>query len=329
MFVEDLSKVTSYLELAYGIGFLTGPAVGSALYSSFDYIAPFIFNGALILLILPFTLLSIHRTLKNLQLRKFENEEEEQSETRNATYGSLLSDIPILFMCLVNFIANVCIEFFEPILGLYLIELKMKPQAVGFMYLFRSVTVTLCSPIVGHLLPFFQNKYSFILLGSSLQILALILLGPVRFIGVVDKNIYLIAVGIVLNACSVSFVFIATYEIIVKRVAYLGFEMDMKTNALISSLNITPYFIGMTFGFLISGTFYANFGFSLSASILIPLPLIALILQIISLIRFKEELLTESNEMLPLNSSCGDTATTNAIDCGTHIPQESAYGSTH
>uniref|UniRef100_A0A1I8BBB0 MFS domain-containing protein n=1 Tax=Meloidogyne hapla TaxID=6305 RepID=A0A1I8BBB0_MELHA len=185
LFPDRISMATGINEVAFGLGYTLGPAIGSALYEVGGYVLPlFVVGSAQILIVLaslPFYrgLLSEGSEISNVK------QEEEKSP---GIFRMLL--IPDVFMAMLSsFVICVAWVFYEPDLTEHLSTFKeWRPSVlVGIMLMILALSYLISSPLWGLIFDrYIAQRFSpsFIrIIGGILITISLLLMGPAPFLG--------------------------------------------------------------------------------------------------------------------------------------------------
>lgn len=230
-FPDSVATAFSLLGTAFGLGLITGPTVGGALYEVGGYLLPFVMLGAFLLIgsllgacFMPRT--GETKVEKSGQLIKF------------MTNGGVLIDSLSILTSLLF------IGFNAATLEPHLRKFELSPLVMGFIFIITGGIYAVTAPVWGR---FFDAGYEpkmFILFGCALDAVGFALLGPLPIVpyrtSLLLVIIALVFIGVGHSAKLVAAPVDALKDAIGKR----GFPDDMSTYGLVSAMYFTSNSIG-------------------------------------------------------------------------------------
>lgn len=173
--------------------------IGSFLYSFGGYKAPFFLFGIIVLLCLPFNwyfLDKINDTDDDKEEDSLSNESE--TEQIKATYWNMIKIPKIFVICIVIVVMALAAAILEPTLEPHLRKLGLKQEIIGLEFILSSTAYALSTPVVGYFSSRIENKFSFMLIGTSIATSGLIIIGPSKILFFLSPNTLFSTIGIVL-----------------------------------------------------------------------------------------------------------------------------------
>ncbi|KAL7074381.1 hypothetical protein ACQ4LE_006740 [Meloidogyne hapla] len=302
LFPDRISMATGINEVAFGLGYTLGPAIGSALYEVGGYVLPlFVVGSAQILIVLaslPFYrgLLSEGSEISNVK------QEEEKSP---GIFRMLL--IPDVFMAMLSsFVICVAWVFYEPDLTEHLSTFKeWRPSVlVGIMLMILALSYLISSPLWGLIFDrYIAQRFSpsFIrIIGGILITISLLLMGPAPFLGL-EKNLIIIGISFAILGISCSILYIPVFKWCLDAVKLEGYpEKSSTTCGQISGFFLSALALGSFLGTALGGFSAEHLGFAWTATGVAGIQIINILLQLIHWILKKY--ITERKQKINRNS---------------------------
>ncbi|KAF7639383.1 MFS domain-containing protein [Meloidogyne graminicola] len=196
LFPDRISMATGINEVAFGLGYTLGPAIGSALYEIGGYVLPLFVVGSAQLFLVLASLPFYKGLLSNDSEMSIINKDEENSP---GIFKMIL--MPNVFMAMLSaFVICIAWVFYEPDLTEHLSTFKdFRPSVlVGIMLGILAIFYLISSPLWGFIFDRYINQHfspSFIrIIGAIFNIIALLIMGPTPIFGL-QKNLILIGIS--------------------------------------------------------------------------------------------------------------------------------------
>lgn len=122
-----------------------------------------------------------------------------ESDQIKTTYWRLLKIPKIFVICMVIVVMSLASAFLEPTFEPHLRKtFDLKTTYVGLEFLLGSTSYALSTPVVGFASTKTKNKFSFMLVGTVITTIGLLIIGPSNMIYFVQPSLWLSTVGNVL-----------------------------------------------------------------------------------------------------------------------------------
>uniref|UniRef100_A0A915N0K8 Major facilitator superfamily (MFS) profile domain-containing protein n=1 Tax=Meloidogyne javanica TaxID=6303 RepID=A0A915N0K8_MELJA len=184
LFPDRISLATGINEVAFGLGYTLGPAIGSGLYELGGYVLPLLVVGSVQLLLvlgaLPFYRGLLSEGSDTLNVK--------QHEEKSPGIVKMIL-IPDVFMAMLSaFVICIAWVFYEPAITEHLSTFKGRPSVmVGIMMMILACFYLISSPVWGWVFDrYIVQRFSpsFVrFIGGALIAISPILMGPVPFLG--------------------------------------------------------------------------------------------------------------------------------------------------
>jgi len=280
--VKNRSSILSIMETMHGFGLMVGPFIGGLLYEIGGFYFPFAICGGLLMLsaLLSALFLSKGKENKVGQNSVLSNDVSDEEialavDTTPTTYRKLIKIPSITICCLLLIIAETSVTWYLATLQ-PMLEQKfgLRPVSTGAMFMVEGATYAIFSPIWG----FFLDKKS--ISGGRLRYLPLAIGALGVIFGYVllfdSSDVYIVAVGLLIQGSSVAATFIATLVIMMEESVSGGCADSEQTRAMITSLWFISEGVAGYIGSALGGYTYDIMGFENSTLVVIAMQIMAL-----------------------------------------------------
>ncbi|XP_068762781.1 MFS-type transporter SLC18B1-like isoform X2 [Montipora capricornis] len=226
-FPKNVGSITGAVETFIGIGHCLGPVLGGFLYEVGDFKLPFIVMGSVTLAVLPLLMIALYK-------RDRESSEESLMQSISILETVRIPGIFMLSLCSVTIALS--FSYIDPILEPYLKKLGQSPVMIGLMFFLYSGVYALLAPVIGWIGDKKECYRGMLLIGFTGFAVGFFLQGPAPFLTFLPLK----ENGIPDNSC---------------------------TNALLSSISVSVYFMGETIGPFIAAVCDEYFGFQWAMSV--------------------------------------------------------------
>ena len=246
IYPDAVSSAAAVLEVAAGLGFSVGPAVGGAIYDHGNFKDSFYISGGLMFACMVVVGLIVPPT------------EPSQTEETEFPKRHVLHNPRCLFMLLVALASGASIAYLDPCLGPYLHNTFMlSPTHIGLSFLAMAAAYAIVAPILGHIADHFSRR-SLFLVGFMINTLANGLIAFETLTGVKEK-LWMILVGGVFVSVGNAIAFVPVSAEIVETMRLLGFADSYALHGTVGGLLSSAYSLGLaigpTLGSLVSKSF--------------------------------------------------------------------------
>ncbi|XP_022790543.1 MFS-type transporter SLC18B1-like isoform X3 [Stylophora pistillata] len=217
---------------------------------------PFIVTGGTMIAVIPVLVLILGKGDK------------EDSDKESISMLEALK-IPTALMLSLCFAAcGLSFSYLEPIIGPHLKQMGQNPTQIGLAFLYWSGTYALLAPIVGCIGDRMKCYRTMMIAGFTGFAIGHLLVGPAPFLTFLPtKTIWLVILAMFLYGIAGGFAFVPIMPDLIKTLRANGFPDNSSTNALVSSIYSSMYYLGATIGPSLSGALDDHFGFGWSTSI--------------------------------------------------------------
>nr|CAD2131083.1 unnamed protein product [Meloidogyne enterolobii] len=248
LFPDRISLATGINEVAFGLGYTLGPAIGSGLYEVGGYVLPlFVVGSAQLLLVLG--VLPFYRGLLS---EGSETSNVKQQEEKSPGIVKMIL-IPDVFMAMLSsFVICIAWVFYEPAITEHLSTFKGRPSVmVGIMMMILACFYLISSPIWGWVFDrYIVQRFSPSLvrfIGGALIAISPILMGPVPFLGL-EKNLILIGISFAILGIACAILYVPVFKWCLDAVKNEGYsEKSSTTCGQISGFFLSSLALGYSF----------------------------------------------------------------------------------
>ena len=235
IYPDTVSSAAAVLEVAAGLGYTVGPAVGGAIYDHGSFKDSFYISGGLMVACTVVVGLTVPPT------------EPSQTEETEFPKKHVLQNPRCLFMLLVALMSGASIAFWDPCLGPYLHDtFNLSPTYVGLGFLAIASAYAIFAPILGHIADHFSRR-SLFLVGFMINTLANGLIAFETLTGVKEK-LWMIFVGGIFIGVGNATVFVPVSAEIVETMRLRGFADSYALHGTVGGLLNSAYSLGLTIG---------------------------------------------------------------------------------
>lgn len=257
LFSDRTATAWSLVQLASGLGFITGAPLGGLLYDIEGFFFPFLITGSMLLILIPAMLW----LLSNIQLHT----QIQESETE-ASMWQLARKPLVLIVCLSVVLANASLSFIEATLAVYLDHtFGWSATHIGLVFLIAGAAYVVTSLVIGPLVDATKPRRVMIL-GLLMEGCGMMMIGPSFVFQSLSPKSWLVYVAMALFGCSICVTMTSAAAEIVRFAVSRGYERGMTLNGLVSGLVMTFNFLAGIFGAPVGGALTSAFGFRHSSS---------------------------------------------------------------
>ena len=160
------------MEVGVGIGYIMGSLLGTLLYMLGGYMLPFLFCSFLYLISIPITIMLLPSDHSI-------NEEEKQDE-KPLSIRKYIASIEMSLTILLVTISYMCYGLITPFLPQHLHKYGIKGEQVGFFFGIPSASYMI-GAILYNKLPKYVDLKVWIIVGSLINVLSLLVVGPEEY----------------------------------------------------------------------------------------------------------------------------------------------------
>uniref|UniRef100_T1KJ11 Major facilitator superfamily (MFS) profile domain-containing protein n=3 Tax=Tetranychus urticae TaxID=32264 RepID=T1KJ11_TETUR len=267
-FPEHISFLFALLETFFGLGLIVGPTVGGALFELGGYIMPFATLGSLMLL---GSLVSIILLPKS----------GDYTQSKSPSVFSFLCDAGTLLDVLTIAGCLNLIGFNAATLEHHLRQFSLTPTEIGSIFIITGSVYALTNPLWGKLGEYKFDARWMAIIGTAINIVGLLFMGPVDFLPIQPKLwlviVSLIIVGVGMAAKQVSAYIACLNDTINRR----GYPNETSTYALVSAVNFSSCSAGAFVGPTVGGYLLGTIGYRGSTQVILGFEMLTLLLHII------------------------------------------------
>ncbi|XP_055341753.1 MFS-type transporter SLC18B1-like [Paramacrobiotus metropolitanus] len=251
-FPEQVSTVFGLGEMMSGLGYLSGPLVGSLLYQLAGFKMPFLVLGALEILcgFLAWYLLP------------------SQTDILSSEYAGTwkLLRMPRMIISLVSiFSALGALGFLTATFADQLDKQHLATYAIALIFILPSLAYIVSAPLAGYLSDKKNMGVSLMAVGSLIITGAFIVVGPSPFVAS-QPTVWTYSVGGGLLGVGVALGAIPCFDIGLKTAIGRGFSDDYHTYGLVSGVIGSAIALATFVGAALGGLFVENYGFALATT---------------------------------------------------------------
>lgn len=252
-FPNNVAIVFGILEMAAGLGFMIGPAIGGVLFQISGFALPFMTLGVFMMLSVPMCALC-------LQQEHFGD----LHRLAMVPLASLLHVPAVLVVCLAVTLGALVWSVIEPILEPHLVVFDLSPMYLGLIFLLMAAFYAVSSPLWGYVADKLADATIMLVFGFAFSGLGLLLLGPSPLFGFdpLYNELWLNVLALVLLGVSVSLAVIPTFVKILSAAKKSGLDDDMTLYASTAGLWGSMCALGDFLGPTIGGVLFDNVGFA-------------------------------------------------------------------
>lgn len=227
LFPDNQQKYLGILEAAMGFGLITGPVIGSSLYTAVGFHGTFYCVGSIFIcsaVVLYFVVpKSVDKSDEEMQHLTSNNYSEEvhspgpsggkhvQPVNPRITYTELLCQRVFVCTAIAAFFSYVAYSYQEPVLAVRLMDFDLSPFWIGIFFSINAVSYVISSLVISWFTYYFKNR-TLIVVGMFAAGLSQFLIGPSPFL---PDNVYIMAVGqLTLGGCIIFFLITSLPEMI-------------------------------------------------------------------------------------------------------------------
>ncbi|XP_055328096.1 MFS-type transporter SLC18B1-like [Paramacrobiotus metropolitanus] len=254
-FPDRASFAFGVLEGFVGAGFTLGPALGGVLFKFCGFVAPFLLIGACLLVTAGLGYCALEQiTGLNLAARKKEKKR-------------LIRDTAFIGCSLLTMAAGIVWGTFETALEPYLATYEKGPLVEGLVFAIAYLAYGAMAPLWGFIFRKVEMDYRWILVGPLVVALCWMVLGPIPPLSFIGKRLWLDTVCLFVLNTAIAYIFVFSFDTMLKRAIFCGMEGDVATYALVVAGFFSSIYIGEAIGPIIGGYLTANKSFQAVATV--------------------------------------------------------------
>lgn len=243
------------------VAMISGPPLGSFLYTVGGYSCPFVSFGAVIIF------MSIASYFLIDEEKTDPSEKMQQTESLTLREYRHILKLPAGSMVLVSVTCNVMADAFILIaLSEHLTQFNLKPMIVGSIYLCLFLSYGLSSPLSGRIADKMGGEFLLQGGGCLIMTVAFILVGPASFVELTPK-VELIVAGLLLKGLGAGPLISCSYSAALRAARRSGLPEDFRTYSLVSTLVSFSIPLGNLLGGFTTGFMTENLGMRISTTV--------------------------------------------------------------
>ncbi|XP_054708278.1 MFS-type transporter SLC18B1-like [Uloborus diversus] len=290
-FCEGIGTTFAILETFLGIGLITGPTLGGALYDLGGYGLPFYVVGAVVVVdavVIFFVLPDVERT----------------SIPKKGSLIKFWIHPTVLIYSLSVFTSFNYIGFNQATLEPHIREFDLSGFLLGMMFALAGTIYAISAPVWGRLCDRKWNTDFLSLIGCFINITSLLLIGPAPFFNM-EPKLSVVITSLVLLGFGLGAKLVCAFSGTLQDTIDRGLPPDLSTYGLISSMIASSQSLGAFVGPSLGGYLMDSFGFRNASMALLILETFLVFLLIISLLSGKKRRKTTSiSEVIEKNPIC-------------------------
>ncbi|XP_059486360.1 MFS-type transporter SLC18B1-like [Neocloeon triangulifer] len=256
-FPDNVATTFASLETFFGLGLITGPTVGGALYQVGGYTTPFAVMGSALFLSAVMTALVLP--------------DHGDSDIDAKTGPSMLAvlKIPGVLLAACSIVAtSISIGFLQATLEPHLRQFELSPVVLGLMFVVNGGTYALTAPCFGWLCDRYVDPKVITVFGSLLVIFGFSLIGPAPYLPF-DTLLSVSIVGLVSHGLGMAAQLVASFTDALRTAFEHGYPNNLETYGLISGLWTSTFALGACIGPSIAGCLFDSVGFRHSTTFVV------------------------------------------------------------
>ncbi|XP_066020939.1 MFS-type transporter SLC18B1-like [Pocillopora verrucosa] len=259
-FPNDTGTVSGAVETSCLVGSSFGPVFGGFMYTVGGFKLPFILMGLIL-----FCSIGVLAFL----LSKETEYRTESSKSISMCKSMQPLRIPAVFvMGFSSVIGGALSGFIQPILAPHLRELGQNATQTGLVFFLFAGTNAVSAPLIGFIADKTKCYRSLLLSGLIAYSIGYLSLGPAPFLSFLpDGEVWLVCVAMAFSGFVASFFYVPLLPEIMIAARENGMPDNEETNAELSSLYTSLYYLGAFIGPSLGGAFDEHFGFQWAMTI--------------------------------------------------------------
>ncbi|XP_067937466.1 MFS-type transporter SLC18B1-like [Watersipora subatra] len=258
-FPTRTTTILSYSQMAVGLGYMVGPAIGSGLFAAGQFVTVFAGVGFILVTI---AIISWFALPKEADVRL-------QDNTSTVSYKTVLSDVNTISALILTAFVGTLFSCIEPILEPELREqygLSVKISAIIFVI--NGLTYTASAPVVGKILDSWSwlNSLHLMVAGFLLNTINFLFMGPSPILVGLYRPLWLMLLCLAIMGVTISFVLVPSLDLLSfnssKSETEFDAAKDKAIKAMLSGLWSSAYALGDFLGPTYSGIMTQYFGFA-------------------------------------------------------------------
>ncbi|XP_067949982.1 MFS-type transporter SLC18B1-like [Watersipora subatra] len=249
--------MSSLIEAAIGLGFIAGPALGSAFYAIGGFILPFIVIGGLAML------------ASLLLLIVLDKSDDVDPQPQNFLRMFRIPGIFVMFLQFV--VSSLVMTFLDPVFGTWLENLLgVTPSIVGLTFSSWSLSYVIVTPLIGKVV---DKGYVFstMIIGVFSSGIAFMFLAPSPLLDSIfpgTTSLWIVVVVCLIQGICNGALYVPGYQATLNTAEVNGYELNVQTYALTSGIMNSGYSLGSAVGPLLSGYLTETYSFAWATTIM-------------------------------------------------------------
>ncbi|PAA83105.1 hypothetical protein BOX15_Mlig010620g1, partial [Macrostomum lignano] len=250
-FPDKVSTVTGIVEMALGLGYMVGPALGGAFYDLGGFRLPFFTVGGLVLL----TAVAAYLFTPALPAESGEH-------NRSASFLKFFS-IPIALAILISYAATGAMYgMLDATMEPYLTAaFHFSSTIIGLIFLTPSLVYTLSAVLWGRLTDSMGWGIGVLIFGLIGCTIGVFFINPASFVLPIKPTLFTLLPALVLVGLGSSAVMIPVYGLCLDAAYANGMDENIATINLVSGVTNSAYSLGVFIGPTLGGRLYDTIGF--------------------------------------------------------------------
>ncbi|XP_059154909.1 MFS-type transporter SLC18B1-like [Physella acuta] len=254
-FPQNVATVFALLEMADGIGLMTGPALGGFLYQVGGYGLPFFVVGTLII-------------LTGIGIFMFLPKPQELEKERKTSFLSLLKSPMVWFTGQSIMMCSLGILFLDPTLAKHLEQFNLSTGIIGLIFFITPCLYAITSPIWGYISDSKNINGSLITLGNLMCGIGLIIVGPSPYLPFLPSELWVIIIGLVILGMFYALAIVPALNCLLIGAVEVGFENNIDTYGVVVGLFNSIFCLGSFIGPMLGGVLIEEMGFRYGATLI-------------------------------------------------------------
>ncbi|XP_076349795.1 MFS-type transporter SLC18B1-like isoform X2 [Tachypleus tridentatus] len=254
-FPNSVATTFSLLETCLGIGLITGPTLGGALYQVGGYELPFITAG-MALLVDSVVIFFVLPELDSSRMPK-----------KTGELFKFYKNIGIGLDCLVVFTTFNCIGFNHATLEPHLRQFNLTPFLLGSTFMISGFVYGVFAPFWGWLCDRMTSTRILTIIGCTFMCIVELFIGPAMFIPI-DTQLWLVLVSLSIFGLACGSKLVPTFIGALRNTVDRGFPNDLTTYGLVSSMFTSTMALGAFVGPTVGGYLLDVIGFRKGTTLL-------------------------------------------------------------
>lgn len=249
LFPESVGTAVSFIETAFGIGGLIGPAVGGALFQLGGFLLPFEVVGVLMVATAAIAFFAV----PTIRMEK------NKKESKGALQALAIPGV--VLMLTTTMTCSVSVGFIQAVLEPHVRDFHLEAWVVGLVFMTNGIMYAIMATVWGRVIDKNGKYMAAMILSKVISSAAYLFLGPAPFIPI-KKSLPLVVVGLACNGFGVAGTLVSSYMGMLDTLTKHKFPNDLQTQGIVAGMFNFSYSLGAFIGPSIAGTLYDSIGFA-------------------------------------------------------------------